>query len=244
LSDLPQEQTRHAEEYLVQLAGDWAVSTPRGDDEIARRLRREAWTAWWKATDGPVLLEEFRKRTLSDADRDKAMAHLANLNDDSPEVREKALTELLALGNAAVPVLRQALNNPDVKARDRIERSLELLDKDSITPLPPVAARLIALRKPAGAAQALLNYLPLAEDDTMAEEVRNALAAVAMPGGKLDPALVKTLSDKLPVRRSAAAEAICRTGDKEGRAEAQKLLKDEDASVRFQVAQAFLLARD
>jgi HEAT repeat protein len=244
LGDLPQEQSRPVEDFLSQLAGEWAVSTPKGDDDVARRLRRDAWTAWWKATDGPTLLEEIRKRTLSDADRDKGLALVPKLNDDAAEVREKALTELLALGNGAIPLLRQAANNPDGKARERIQKSLELLDKGTATPLPPVAARLVGLRKPAGAAEALLNYLPLAEDEAMSDEIRNALTAVALIDGKLDPVLVKTLDDKLPLRRAAAAEAICRCGDKDNRPAAQKLLKDADATVRFQVAVAFLSLRD
>jgi HEAT repeat protein len=242
--DLPQDQTRVVEDFLSQLAGEWTISTPKGDDEISRRLRRDAWAAWWKATDGPMLLDEFRKRTLSDSDRDKGLALMPKLDDDSADIREKALTDLLSLGNGAIPLLRQAANNPDAKSRERIQKSLDLLDKGTATPLPSVAARLVGLRKPAGAAEALLNYLPLAEDEAMSDEIRDALVVVALPDGKLDPILVKMLDDKLPLRRAAAAEVICRSGDKENRPAAQKLLKDTDPSVRFQVALAFMSIRD
>src|SRR5207245_786469 len=58
------------------------------------------------------------------------------------------------------------------------------------------------------------------------------------------PLLLKALEDKLPIRRSAAAEAGIRAGDKEHREAVLKLLKDADASVRLQVAQALVGARD
>jgi hypothetical protein len=220
------------------------LSTPNGDDDVARGLRRDAWAAWWKSTEGPTLLEEFRKRTLSDSDRDKGLALVPQLDDASADVREKALTALLSLGNGAIPFLRQAANNPEGKAAERIQRSLELIDKGALTPLPPVAARLLALRKPAGTAETLLNYLPFSEDEHMTEEIRNTLAAVALSDGKLEPMLLKALEDKLAVRRSAAGEAVVRSGDKEHREAVVKLLKDVDSSVRFQIAQALLGVRD
>jgi HEAT repeat protein len=244
LGELPHEQTRPAEDFLVQLAGEWAVSTPNGDDDVARRVRHDAWAAWWKSTEGPTLLDEFRKRTLSDSERDKGLALVPQLNDVSEDVREKALSELLSMGNGALPLLRQAANNPEAKAADRIQRSLELVDKGAQTPLPPVAARLLALRKPPGAAEALLNFLPFSEDDGMAEEIRSALAAVALSEGKVDPVLLRALEDKLPVRRAAAGEAIIQSGDKENRPAVAKLLKDADPSVRLQIGQTLLSARD
>jgi HEAT repeat protein len=244
LGELPQEQTRLAEAFLIQLAGEWALSTPSGDDDVSRRVRHDAWAAWWKITDGPMLLDEFRKRTLSDLERDKGLALVPQLNDLSEDVREKALTELLSMGNGAIPLLRQAANIPEAKAADRIQRSLELVDKGALMPLPPVAARMLALRKPPGAAEALLNFLPFAEDDAMSEEIRTALVAVATPDGKIDPVLVRLLEDKLPTRRAAAGEALLQSGDMEHRAAVAKLLKDPDASVRLQIAQALLSVRE
>jgi HEAT repeat protein len=238
LGDLPEARTHPAEEFLTRLAGDWELSVPRGDDEIARRLRRDAWAAWWKSTDGPTLLEQFRKRTLSDADRDKGLALIGKLND--PAARDQALTDLLTLGDGAIPLLRQAANTADGKSRERIQKCLQLIDNGTQPPLPTVAARLLAMRKPPGAADALLSFLPQAEDEAMMEEVRAALVLVAQRDGKADPALVKALQDKNANRRATAAETLCFVSDLEAREAAMKLMEDPDLSVRLRVAHAAL----
>jgi len=83
-----------------------------------------------------------------------------------------------------------------------------VLDKDKMPPLSPVAPRLVALRQPPGAAEALLAFLPSAEDEAIVGEVQATLAAVAMHDGKPEPALVQALDDKQPLRRAVAAAAL------------------------------------
>src|SRR5438477_46580 len=68
------------------------------------------------------------------------------------------------------------------------------------------AARVLAARKPAGAAEALLAYLPFCEDNTSFQECEAALAVVGMAGGKPDPAILKYLKDKNGIRRGTAAQ--------------------------------------
>src|SRR5262245_13646998 len=58
--------------------------------------------------DGPELLDFFRKRTLTEDDRKQVQAMIRQLGDDSFQVRQKALTDLVALGNKAAPLLRGA----------------------------------------------------------------------------------------------------------------------------------------
>src|SRR5581483_5467189 len=65
-----------------------------------------------------------------------------------------------------------------------------------------------ALRKPAGAAEVLLSYLPTAPDETVAREVRAALAAVAFRDGKPDQALLQAMKDKDSQRRTVAAALV------------------------------------
>ncbi len=65
------------------------------------------------------------------------------------------------------------------------------MEGDKSLPLSPVIARLLALRKPAGAAEALLAYTPYADDDTILSEAQIALNAVAFKDGKPNPALVR-----------------------------------------------------
>src|SRR5262249_52014054 len=109
LTDLSPEQRRQAEDLLQNLAGEWAPNlTLSTDDDIARRIRRDAWMAWWRNTDGPALLAEFRKRTLTPEGQVKIETLIHNLGDEVFATREQAVTELVALGTLAVPFLREA----------------------------------------------------------------------------------------------------------------------------------------
>src|SRR5262249_22694841 len=110
--------------------------------------------------------------------------------------------------------------------------------------LPAAVARLLALRKPPGAAEALLAVLPQAEDETLAAEFRSALAAVAFRDGKPEPAVVAALADKSPARRAAAGAALAKAASAGQRSRARKLLKDSDPAVRLHVALALVEARD
>jgi hypothetical protein len=102
----------------------------------------------------------------------------------------------------------------------------------------------LGVRKPDGAAAALLAYLPHAEEETQSEEVRKALTSLASRGGKVEPALVAALSDERALVRAAAAEALASGGGTAGRAEARKLLQDKSSSVRLKTALALVRARD
>jgi hypothetical protein len=188
------------------------------------------------AADGPALLEFFRQRTLANADRDKILSLIRRLGDDDFAVREKAGAELVVLGNPAVPLLRQAVNDPDAEVVHRAERCLERIEGTVGVSVSSAVARLVALRKPAGAAEVLLAYLPFADDENVLDEVRHTLAAVAVRDGKPDAALVKALADPSALKRGTAAEALCRSGAPGQRPALLKLLDDPDASVRLRVA--------
>src|SRR5262249_50209753 len=156
----------------------------------------------------------------------KGEALVGKLGDEEFEAREQATKDLKGMGPLVVPLLRQAARHPDLEVRARAQQVLASIEQNNDTPLSPVTARLIALPKPAGAAAALLAYLPFVADDALAGEVQSALNAVAFPGGKADPAFVKALSDGSPVRRAAAAEALCRGPADVYRAGVRNLLED------------------
>jgi HEAT repeat protein len=237
LGELPEDQARTAEEALAQLAGEWAIKGPPGDDEPARKVRREVWAAWWRSVDSASLLDEFRQRCLPDDDVNRARTFLAQLADPSAETRQRAQAGLLALGPGVVPVLRRAAATADSKgATAAVERCLQAFtDRGLPATLPPAAARLLAVRRPKGAAEALLAYLPLA-DEAMATEIESALTVLARHDGKLEPALAAALGDKVPARRAAAAEVVCRGGPPEQRALVRPLLQDADPEVRLRAA--------
>jgi HEAT repeat protein len=226
-----------AEEYLVNLAGEWTVNGPKGNDSTARRLRREIWAAWWKSVDGDNLLAEFKERTSSDEDYDKVSALIAQLANTDATKREAAVTALTALGKVATSQLRRAVSENAPIAGPLAQRCLDASQKDAPPPLPSAATRLLGLRKPAGMAEALLAYVPFAESAESYEQIIDILGAVGVVGGKADAALVKGLEDKLAVRRGAAALVLCRGKATAQVAKIRKLLEDKDKLVQFRAAQ-------
>src|SRR5262249_34620767 len=146
---------------LQQIAEEWSP-TPAlaGDDEISRRILRDAWAGWWRNADGPALLAAFQKRTLSPEQTARALTWIAELNEEAFKTRQRASAELVALGLPVVPLLRQALPGKSLEQSKRIEQCIQQIIKaPGADALPVVAARLLALRKPAGAIETLLAYV-------------------------------------------------------------------------------------
>src|SRR5262249_10737746 len=76
------------------------------------------------------------------------------------------------------------------------------------------------------------------DDEVVVEEVKAALASVAVRDGKPDPVLVRALQDSNSLRRATAAEALSRVPDAELRATLRKMLQDPKPAVRLRVALA------
>src|SRR5947209_2377797 len=154
-------------------------------------------------TDGPGLLDFFRKRSQASVDPAEVAALVAQLGDKAGEVREKATGALVALGPVAVPQLRQAAKDPDEpEVAGRAKRCLQAIEGNFAASVPVAAARMLAQRRPEGAAAVLLDYLPLADDENVIEEVKLALAAVAQRDGKPESVLLQALDDKSALRRA------------------------------------------
>jgi hypothetical protein len=161
------------------------------------------------------------------------------------ETRDKAMTELLAKGAVIMPLVQRAANAGDDKAKQAAQKCLQIMtEKTEANPLPTAAPRLLAVRKPKGAVEALLAFLPFAEDDVLQGEVQSALGYLALRDGKVEPGLVKALEDKQPGRRAAAAEAIAAANLADQRDAVRVLLKDADATVRLRAALALAGAQD
>ncbi len=195
------------------------------------------------SADGPGLLDFFRARTLSESDRAALAATVRRLGDASFEAREKASQDLIRAGRHAVKPLREALADPDLEVRRRAERCLEAIEESPALALQAAAARLVAARRPDGAAEVLLAFLPAVEEASVEEAVHDALAAVAVRGGKAEPAVMAALADKEPARRAGAAFALGRAGG-EWLKPVRPLLTDPDAAVRFRAAAALLRGGD
>jgi HEAT repeat protein len=198
------------------------------------------------ATDGPGLLEFFRKRTLEEGAQKRMHRLIEQLGDEEFTVREQASRELVALGARARPLLQEAAASSDPEVRRRAQACLRKIgDKEgNNVEVVAAAARLLAARKPAGCAGVLLAYVPAAEMDGVADVVRDALVPLAVQDGKPDPTLVAGLGDRQPACRGAAAEALCRAGVRESLPALRKLLEDPDRGVRLRAALGLVSLRE
>lgn len=246
LAELAPPQRQLAVNALQQVAEEWSPNPAlAGDDEISRCILRDAWAAWWRNVDGPALLAAFKKRTLSPEQSAKTLALITDLGDKAFAKREHAKAKLIALGPPVVPLLRQAIPGAELEQSLRLELCIkEIAKTHDGGALPVVAARLLAVRKPAGATAALLAYVPFTEDEVMKWEVAKALKSLAGHNAKVDLILVKALKDDSPVRRAVAGEVLAAVSDADIRAAVRKLLADPVLAVRLRVAVALACAAD
>jgi hypothetical protein len=163
-------------------------------------------------SDGPALLDFFRRQTPSAGDAERIRRLIQQLSDDTFAVREKASASLVEEGGRAVARLRQAVRSPELEVARRAQHCLTAIEATTGVPVIQAAAQLVAIRKPPEVAEVLLAYLPFAPDEATAREVRAALAEVAVRDGKPDANLTEALQSKDPMRRAAAAAALGRDG--------------------------------
>jgi hypothetical protein len=195
-------------------------------------------------TDGPALLAFLQKHTHPAVDADRIRTLVRDLGAAEFATRERSSAELAKAGRLAAAPLRQALKSPDREIALRAAKCLQGIEAGPGPAEQAAAVRLVARRKPAGAAAVLLAYLPCAPGDAVAEEIRAALPAVAVIDGKSAPALTQALADAVPVKRAAAAEALCRAGATEHFGAVRPLLQDRDPEVRLRVALALVARRE
>ncbi len=191
--------------------------------------------------DGPTLLTFFRERTLTEAKRTQLGEMVKKLGDDDFDAREKASADLVKAGRLALPVLRPALRDPDAEVARRAADCLRGIEQGNDAVLVAAAARVLAVRKPDGAAAVLLAYLPAAPDEAAEDAALAALGVVGLRDGKAAPALVAALKDKDAARRTAAASVVGRAGAEQRKA-VVPLLEDADPRVRFGAASALIRA--
>jgi HEAT repeat protein len=148
---------------------------------------------------------------------------------------------LLAVG-AQIGVLRQPTTGAGVIFA--LVGYQNLREKSFNPSVTVAAARLLAFKKPPGAAEVLLDYLPFAPDETVPEEVEAALAEVSLRGRVADPAVLAALADKVSLRRGATGVALCRAGGMPMISAVRPLLHDPEPAVRFRVAMALADLRE
>src|SRR5262249_28733935 len=183
--------------------------------------------------------EFLRDRARLDVDAEALTALTKRLGDQDPAARARAGAALVRRGPAAVPVLQRAANDLDDPQRaDGARRRRQWLQGAKPAAPPAAGVRLLAVRGPPGAVEALLEYLPAAEAPGVVDDVTASLAALAYADGKPHPALLGALRDGTSVRRAVAATALCRQPGADPPPAVRGLLADPSPLVRFRAALA------
>src|SRR5262249_27476144 len=142
-------------------------------------------------------------------------------------VREKAAADIIAVGPTALPALREVKKAGDLETSRRADQCIKAIEARSAPATAAAAARLLAVRRPDGACKVLLDYLPLAADDAVAEDVLEAVYAVGVKDGRIDPVLLESLKSPVPAKCAAAALVVGRFGTPEQREAVRRLLEDD-----------------
>jgi hypothetical protein len=230
---------------LLALASVALALPTRGADDQPSKADLDALKAAGVATDNDGLMGFVRKRTVSEALRARIADLIRDLGHDEYATRARAQTDLVEIGGPARPQLRAALGHTDLETRVRARRALEKIGPASAEAnLVTAAARALAARKAPGACAVLLDFMPSIEEPETADDVALLLTPLVLDrDGKPEPAALKALSDRYPVKRWAAAAALARA-TKEQRATVHKLLTDADPGVRRHLALALLDVKD
>ncbi len=141
-------------------------------------------------------------------------------------------------------MLQSAAKDDDPEIARRARECLQQIGEGATSSVVSAAVRVLAQRKPPDAASVLLAYLPAAEEESVAETLREALTVLAVRDGKPEPALLAALTDKTPVKRAAAAVALSRAHLPAVVPDVRKLLQDSDPRVRLRVALALTALRE
>jgi hypothetical protein len=185
------------------------------------------------------LLAFFRQRS-SRIGQEEVRDLIRQFDARSFAARDRASKALVERGACAVGQLLPLTQSADVEVRHRAADCLRQIEANLPPAVVAAAARLLAERKPPGAAEALLDFVPAVTDETAREAVFSAITALTMLRGRPDQAVTLALSDASPLRRAAAAVALWRAGVKDKRPAVRRLLEDADAVVRLYVGLALV----
>lgn len=195
-------------------------------------------------TSPATLIEFFKSRTLSEAERKNLSELINKLGSDDFDIRESASQTLARAGLAALPTLRSASRSDDVEVNRRIEMCLKTLDDVNESARVSAAALLLAHQKVQETPKVLLDYLPcIPNDETAADGIRVALSLYTKQIGKADPLLAQALVSQDAELRILAAQVL---GENlpAMRPEVKKLLRDPEGKVRYNAGLTLARAGD
>jgi hypothetical protein len=193
----------------------------------------------------PALLAFFRERTLDEETQAEIEVLIGQLGSESFRLREKATAKLRSASLAAATLLRQASRHVDLEVCWRARQALSAVERRDATPeVTAAAVRLLGRQLSAETTEVLLDYVPFAAQDDIADAVSLALASAARRDEESRALLTDALANEQPARRGAAGSALCRAGCRAQLPAVRRLLRDADPHVRRRVASALLEASE
>jgi HEAT repeat protein len=216
---------------LLLLATGPGVKGQEAADADEQLLRKAG-----AGTDAAGLLAFFRSRTLTNEDSRQVDNWIRQLDERSLSVREKAMAQLVKRGRPALPALRKALEKSPLEVVRRAEECIRKIETGPGPELPVAAARLLTFRQPPEAIDVLLNYLPFADDEGVAEEILASLGVLGVRQGKVDPRLRTCIRAASADRRAAGVYILAQAGGLAERGAVRRALADPDPTVRMGAA--------
>jgi HEAT repeat protein len=191
-------------------------------------------------TDTEGLLQFFRARIVKDEDQKRVQELAKQLDSTSLAQRNKAFAELIAVGPASLPHLRELVKSGSIEAVRRAEDCIKSIEATTKSDTFAVASRVLAQRQVAAAAPLLFDFLPVLDDPWQEEEVLTSLGRLTVRPGHADPLILKAMKDPSPQRKAVAVYLLGRRGDPEHREALRALLNDPDPALQLRVRQGLV----
>src|SRR5687768_1710926 len=149
---------------LLLLLAAGLSALPAGADEPDEIMVKTAGLS----ADPAALLDFIKQRSRDTASTAELTLLVKDLGSSDSKAAEGAAAGLVARGPLAVPALRRAANDlGNAALAGRARKALGQIDGRQGADLAAAVARLVGTRKPAGGVEALLAYLPYADDSAV-----------------------------------------------------------------------------
>jgi HEAT repeat protein len=192
-------------------------------------------------TDGPNLVKFLLARSLARVENPFRVEQLIKrLGHREFTIRSQASRDLVQLGNLALPALRRAQLDQDPEIAGRATACVRAIEDRSNRTLVLAVVRLSGKHPIDRTVEALIQFLPFAGDEEVANEIWYALDALTIQQGKLDPSVIAALVSESTLRRAVAGYLVARRAKPAERRKVLALLSDADPFVRLRTAQGLL----
>src|SRR5262249_6300500 len=162
----------------------WAGDSPAPNISIALAQDEQTLLDAGIAIDGPGLLEYFRRRTPNAQEQMTLKQRAPQLGSNVFSLRVKATDDLINAGRPALPYFREIARKSDTETARRARYAIGVIEQNARLGLSATASRVLVERKPAGALEALLAYVPFVDETWVEDEIRQSLKRIAYTEGK------------------------------------------------------------